>query len=374
MKVLLFILQKEFRQIFRDKIILAMMFAMPTIQLIIMPLAANFEVKNVNVVYVDHDHSSYSQKLIRKIASSGYFKIAGQPDSYRNGLEMIGNGEADLVLEIPAGFERNLVREGSQKVNLAVDAINGTKSSLGGAYLVSVLTDFNSNLDINIKSPGNVAKTPAAGITVDSSNWYNPRAEYKYYMVPGILVLLLTLIGGFITALNIVKEKEIGTIEQINVTPIKKWQFILGKLIPFWIVGIIVFTVGLVVMYVIYGIFPQGNLLILYLFAAVYLVALLGLGLLISTFADTQLQAMFIAFFFMMIFMLMSGFFTSTDSMPDWARTMSNLTPVTHFISVVRLIVLKGSGFSEVKAEFFYLIGFAVVLNGCAILNYRKTS
>ena len=374
MNVLRFILQKEFRQIFRDKIILAMMFLVPTIQLIIMPLAADFEVRNINIVYVDHDHSSYSQKLIHKIASSGYFKIAGSPGSYREGLKFIEDGDADLVLEIPPGFERGLVREGSQKVNLSVDAINGTKSALGGSYLISVIADFNSGLDVNFKLPVVANAAPKANITVLNSNWYNPRAEYKYYMVPGILVLLLTLIGGFITALNIVKEKEIGTIEQINVTPIKKWQFILGKLIPFWIVGMIVFTVGLIVMYVVYGIFPQGSLFVLYLFAGVYLVALLGLGLLISTFADTQLQAMFIAFFFMMVFMLMSGFFTSTDSMPGWARTMSGLTPVTHFITVVRLIVLKGSGFNEVKTEMLYLVGFAVFLNALAIFNYRKTS
>ncbi|MFN1215739.1 ABC transporter permease [Chryseobacterium kwangjuense] len=374
MKTLSFILQKEFRQIFRDKTILAMMFIMPTIQLIIMPLAANFEVKNINISYVDHDHSSYSRQLIHKIASSGYFIITGNPDSYQKGLKMIEDADADLVLEIPSGFEKNLVREGSQKLNLSVDAINGTKSSIGSNYLVSVIADFNSSLDINFKTGKSTASPSKAVISVEPSNWYNPRAEYKYYMVPGILVLLLTLIGGFITALNIVKEKEIGTIEQINVTPIKKWQFILGKLIPFWIVGIIVFTVGLIVMYVIYGIFPQGSILLLYAFAGVYLVALLGLGLLISTFADTQLQAMFIAFFFMMVFMLMSGFFTSTDSMPDWAKTISDFTPVTHFISVVRLIVLKGSGFSQVKTELFWLIGFAFLLNGMAIFNYRKTN
>ncbi|ANH83201.1 ABC transporter permease [Niabella ginsenosidivorans] len=374
MKVLRFILQKEFRQIFRDKTILAMMFAAPTIQLIILPLAANFEVKNVSVAYVDHDHSTYSKKLIHKIGSSGYFHITGDPHSYKDGLKLIEEGAADLVLEIPPGFERNLVREGSQKVNLSVDAINGTKASIGGAYLVAVLSDFNSGLDVNIKAANSTVMMPSAKITIASTNWYNPRAEYKYYMVPGILVLLLTLIGGFITALNIVREKEIGTIEQINVTPIKKWQFILGKLIPFWIVGMIVFTIGLMVMYVVYGIFTAGSLLVLYLFAGVYLVALLGLGLLISTFADTQLQAMFIAFFFMMVFMLMSGFFTSTDSMPDWAKTISDLTPVTHFIKVVRLIVLKGSGLPEIKNELGCLAVFAVVLNGLAIFNYRKTS
>lgn len=374
MKVLRFILQKEFRQIFRDKTILAMMFAMPIIQLIILPLAANFEVKNVNVVYVDHDHSSYSQKLINKIGSSGYFQIVATPSSYLEGLEFIEKGEADLILEIPSGFERNLVREGSQKINIAADAINGTKSNIGYAYLNVVLADFNRDLDIQFKLPKQAATLSSSLITISSTNWYNPRAEYKYYMVPGILVLLLTLIGGFITALNIVREKEIGTIEQINVTPIQKWQFILGKLIPFWIVGMIVFTVGLTVMYLVYGIFPKGSLAVLYLFAAIYLIALLGMGLLISTFADTQLQAMFIAFFFMMIFMLMSGFFTSTDSMPDWARAISEFTPVTHFIKVVRLIVLKGSGMKEVGKELLYLIIFAIVLNALAIYNYRKTS
>ncbi len=378
MKVLGFILQKEFRQIFRDKTILAMMFALPIIQLIILPLAANFEVKNVNVAVVDYDRSSYSQRLINKIASSGYFRIVGSTISYRDAIKMIEKNDADIMLEIPRGFERNLVREGSQQLNMSVDAINGTKSAIGSGYLTAVLTDFNHSLDINLKSTSNQPSTinhqPSTTIDITYSDWFNPRREYKYYMVPGILVLLLTLIGGFMAALNIVREKEIGTIEQINVTPMKKWQFILGKLIPFWIVGMIVFTVGLTVMYVVYGIFPRGSIPVLYLFAAVYLVALLGFGLLISTFSNSQLQAMFVAFFFMMIFMLMSGFFTSIDSMPNWARQMSNLTPVTHFITVVRLIVLKGSGLWQVRKEMYYLIGFALLLNGCAIFNYRKTS
>ena len=374
MKVLSFILQKEFRQIFRDKTILAMMFAVPIVQLVILPFAANFEVKNVNVVFVDYDRSTYSQKLINKIASSGYFRIVGNTISYNDALKMIEKSEADIMLELPHGFERNLAREGSQQINMSVDAINGTKSSIGSGYLTAVIADFNRSLDINIKTTSSSVIGQSSVIDITHTDWFNPRKEYKYYMVPGILVLLLTLIGGFITALNIVREKEIGTIEQINVTPIKKWEFILGKLIPFWIVGMIVFTVGLIAMYIVYDIFPKGSIAVLYLFAAVYLVALLGFGLLISTFSNSQLQAMFVAFFFMMIFMLMSGFFTSIDSMPDWARQFSNLTPVTHFIIVVRLIVLKGSGLGQVKTELLYLVGFALLLNSAAILNYRKTS
>ena len=349
-----------------------MIFAMPTIQLLIMPMAANFDVKNVNLAIVDNDHSNYSQKLITKIGSSGYFNIAASPVSYKQALPFIDKEKADVIMEIPYGFERNLVKEGSQKIALSVDAINGTKAQLGGSYLTTVINDFNDDIKLMCISPQKFNKSPVLDITF--SNWFNTRAEYKLFMVPAIMVLLLTMVGGFLSALNIVREKEIGTIEQINVSPVKKWQFILGKLIPFWIMGIVVFTIGLLIARFVYGIIPAGSIALLYLFAAVYLIAVLGFGLLVSTYSNTQLQAMFVAFFFIMIFMLMSGLFTSVDSMPKWAQTISYCTPVTHFIEVMRMIVLKGSGFDDVKMKLLYEVGFAVLLNGWAIRNYRKTS
>jgi ABC-2 type transport system permease protein len=373
MNVLLFILQKELRLIFRDKIILAMMVVMPTMQLIIIPLAIDFEVKNVNLSVVDGDQSTWSHRLISKIASSGYFRIISRETSYKAAVKHIEDGESDVVMEIPAGFERDLVREGTQKIGLSLDAINGTKASIGGAYLSSILSDFSNDLQAQLYSVQPLGGSPSS-IEVTYSNWYNPSEEYKYYVVPGILVLLLTLIGGFISALNIVREKEAGTIEQINVTPIRKWQFIVGKMIPFWVIGMLVFTLELGVIRVVYGIYPAGDFVVLYVFAAVYLLALLGFGLLISTISSTQIQAMFIAFFFMTVFMLMSGLFTTVDSMPAWARTISNLTPITHFLRVVRMIVLKGSGFADLQPELLYEVAFAIVLNGWAILNYRKTT
>jgi ABC-2 type transport system permease protein len=370
MKKLRFILRKEFRLIFRDKTILVMMFAMPTIQLIIIPMAMNFDIRHINISVVDHDHSTYSAKLISKIGSSGYFKLISSDFSYQQALQRIEKEESDLVMEIPAGFERNLVREGRQKVGISVDAINGTKASIGGAYLNSIISDFSAGLEINQLG----GSGPSGVIDITFTNWFNPLAEYKFYIVPGVLVILLTMIGGFITALNIVREKEAGTIEQINVTPIKKWEFILGKLIPFWIIGMIVFTVGLGVCWLVYGIISVGNLALLYLFAGVYMIALLGFGLLISTFSDNQIQAMFIAFFFMMIFILMSGLFTSVESMPEWARAISNSTPITHFMKVVRMIMLKGSGMADLLKELGYIAAFAIALNAWAIWNYRKTT
>jgi ABC-2 type transport system permease protein len=374
MKKLGFLLQKEFRQIFRDRTILAMMLAVPTIQLIIMPWAMNLNIKNINLSIVDNDHSSYSRQLITKIGASGYFRITSADRSYREALEHIKNGSSDLIMELPDGFERNLVREGRQTIGISVDAINGSKASIGSAYLASVIADYNINLGINqVKIPDSLTGSHGY-IDITYSNWYNPHAEYKYFFVPAVLVLLLTMIGGFMTALNIVREKEVGTIEQINVTPIKKWEFILGKLIPFWIIGMIVFTIGLLVIWGVYGITAAGSLPLLYAVAGTYMVALLGFGLLVSTYCENQVQAMFVAFFFILIFILMSGLFTSVQSMPEWAQYISAFTPVNHFIKIVRMLMLKGSGLSDILKELGYILAFGLVLNSWAIWNYRKTT
>jgi ABC-2 type transport system permease protein len=372
MRTIKFLLQKEFRQIFRNRAIVAMVIAMPVVQLIILPLAANYEVKNVNVAVIDNDHSSYSQKLISKITASGYFKLTGYDFSFKQAYRLIESDAADLILEIPQGFERNLIRENEQKLFVAVNAINGTKANLGGAYLLTVIQDFNNDVRLKFIPPGNFNQQPT--IDIASSNWYNPLLNYRMYMVPGILAILVTMIGGFLTALNIVKEKEVGTIEQINVTPIKKYHFILGKLIPFWILGNVVFTLGLIVAWLVYGIIPVGSLFLMYGFIAVYLLAVLGFGLLISTFCESQQQAMFVMFFFIMIFVLMGGLFTSIDSMPDWAKTVTRFNPVSYLIEVMRMIMLKGSGFRNISSQLGIIALFALVFNSLAILNYKKTS
>lgn len=373
MRTIRFLLEKEFRQIFRNKSILPMLFVMPMIQLLILPLAADYEVKNISLAVVDHDHSSYSQNLISTIGSSGYFKLAGYHNSFNGAFTQLESDKADLILEIPAGFERNLIRENQQKVFIAVNAINGIKAGLSGAYLGNVISKYNKEVQLKWAQTSRFSQLPT--IEIASSNWYNPLLNYRFFMVPGILVLLVTMICGYMCALNIVKEKEMGTIEQINVTPIKKHHFILGKLIPFWLIGIFVFTLGLVLIaWLVYGIVPLGNIFLLYGFLAVYLVAMLGFGLLVSTYSDTQQQAMSVAFFFVMIFTLMSGLYTSIDSMPQWAKVIAFLNPVTYFIEVIRMIILKGSEFKDIVHQFIVISLFAIVLNVWAILNYRKTT
>lgn len=372
MRTVLFLLQKEFKQIFRNRSILAMIMVMPVVQLIILPQAADYEVKNINLSVVDHDHSSFSEQLVHKITASGYFRLVSYSPSFNEAYRFIEADKADLVLEIPPHFERNLVKEDEQKLFIAVNAINGTKANLGGAYLGSIISNFNSDIRMKLVVQGKISPIPV--IDIASMNWFNSTLSYKVFMVPGILAILVTMIGGFLSALNIVKEKETGTIEQINVTPIKKYQFILGKLIPFWVLGNVVFSLGLFVSWAVYRIVPQGNLGVMYLFVGVYLFAVLGFGLLVSTICDTQQQAMFIMFFFMMIFILMGGLFTSIDSMPDWAQTITRFNPVSYLISVMRMIILKGSSLKDVLAQLGIIAAFAAVLNTWAILNYRKTS
>ena len=370
MRTLKFLLQKEFIQIFRDPSILRIIFMMPIIQLIILPFAADYEVKNINLSIVDNDHSTYSRQLINKMTASGYFRLTDYSPSFNQAVKMIENDQADLILEIPNNFEKTLVKENAAQILLSINAVNGVKGGLGGAYASNIIRDFNSDIRLQwLKQP---SLKPISAIDIVPRYWYNPNMNYKIYMVPGILVILVTMVGSFLAALNIVREKEIGTIEQLNVTPISKFHFLLGKLIPFWVIGLVVLAMGLGVARLVFGIIPVGSLVLIFAYAAVYLLAFLGFGLLISTLVDTQQQAMFLAFFFMMIFIMLGGLYTNIDSMPYWAKVVAQFNPASYYIEVMRMIVLKGSGFEDIKTQFLKMGGFALFFNVLAVWNYRK--
>jgi ABC-2 type transport system permease protein len=372
LRTLRFLLEKEFRQIFRDPAILRIIFIMPLVQLLVLPLAADYEMKNIRLTVVDHDHSPYSRRLVGKITSSGYFLLQGYNASFPRAMNDVEQDVADLVLEIPAAFESNLIRENENTLFVAVNAINGTKGGLGAAYLQQIIQAFNGEIRTEwIQLP---RYQPEPVVEVVSANWFNPSMNYHLFMVPGILVVLITVVGAFLSSLNIVKEKEIGTIEQINVTPIRKYHFILGKLIPFWILGLVVLTLGLLIARLAYGVIPVGNLGVIYVFAALYLFAVLGLGLLVSTYTANQQQAMLISFFMMMIFILLGGLYTPIDSMPRWAQYLTMANPVSYFIEVMRMVILKGSGLSDISRHIWITLGFGLLFNGWAILNYRKRS
>ena len=362
--MLRYLLEKEFKQIRRDRFLPRIIFILPLMQLIILPFAANFEMQNINLSIVDNDHTEVSRMLTDKVLSSGYFHLTDVSPAYSQALESIESNTADIILEIPSRFAQKLGSEGQSEILIAANAVNGTKGSIGSSYLSAIIQDFNGELGYGPYS--------ADGSGIRTTNLFNPHLNYKYYMVPGIMAFLLTIIGGFLSALNIVSEKEKGTIEQINVTPVPKALFLLSKLIPFWVIGFILLTIGALVAWAIYGLVPVGHFGVIYLFAAVYLIAFTGFGLAISSVSSTQQQAMFTAFFFLIIFIQLSGLFTPVSSMPVWAQNLTLFNPLRYFIEVMRAVYLKGSHFSDLTGHFVVVCLFAVFFNVLAVVSYRK--
>lgn len=374
MKTILFIVQKEFRQIFRNKAMLPIIFVMPLMQLLILSNAASFEVKNIQFSYIDNDHSVASRALISKFHASNYFKIIESFDSKVIANKEMQKGKVDVILEIPNHFERNLIKEKKTSLSVSINAIDGAAAGIENVYVSQIITEFNQNLQTKLFQYADGTLVQPQNIITIPSFWYNNTLNYKTFMVPGILVLLVTMITLFLSSMNIVREKEIGTLEQINVTPIKKHQFIIGKLFPFWVLGLVILTVGLTIAKIVFNVPILGNIGLIYLFTSVYLLVILGIGLFISNHTETQQQAMFIAWFFMVIFILMSGLFTPIESMPEWAQNITLFNPIRYFVEIIRMVMLKGATFSDISFQFFIIFMYAFILNGLAVWSYKKVS
>lgn len=366
-----YLIEKEFKQIRRNSVIPRMVMGMTIMMIVILPWAADFEIKNIHISVVDKDHSTVSSRLIRKIESSGYFKLVQVANSTQEAMPLVEANQSDLILEIAPDFEKTLIREGVADVMIQANAVNNTKGGLGSSYLTQILGNFATEIRSEWSQTSGVV-TPS--VQVVSQNRFNPHLNYKVFMVPGLMAMLLTMLGGFLPALNIVGEKEKGTIEQINVTPVGKFTFILAKLIPYWAMLFVVLTLAFVLAYLVYGLVPVGHYGTAYLMAGIYVFAITGLGLLVSNFSSTMQQAMFVMYFFVVVLLLMSGLFTPITSMPQWAQNITLFNPMRYFIQAIRMIFLKGSGLHELTTQLGALSLFALFFNSLAIISYRKNS
>ena len=373
MKIIFYIIQKEFKQIFRNKGMLPIIFVLPLLQLVILSNAATFEVKNIKFAYIDNDKSSSSRALIEKFEASTYFYVLTDFPSEEIASSAMLKGEVDVVLDIPSHFERNLQKEKKVNLGITINAIDGAAAGVENVYVTQIIQSYNKHLKTDLMQISD-AKIQPVNIETIPLFWYNETLNYKTFMVPGILVLLVTMITLFLAGMNIVREKEIGTLEQINVTPIKKSQFIIGKLFPFWIIGMGLLTIGLILARLIFDVPMVGSLLLMYAYTSIYILVILGMGLFISNFTDTQQQAMFIAWFFMVIFILMSGLFTPIESMPEWAQILTEFNPIKYFVEVMRMVMLKGSGLMDILPQLIKTIVYALIMNGLAVWSYKKTS
>ena len=382
MSSLRFLIKKEFITFKRNKFLPRLIFLFPIIVMLIVPLVANMEVKGVSIAVVDEDRSSLSQRMLSHLEASPNLRVRLTTGDYQQAFSLLEDNQVDVIVSIPKDFEKSLGQtcgggltvQGSNSAAVAINAnaVNATKGGLGSQYVLAGLTKALSEF------------TAESGLTATQSNsasgltsvryYYNETLDYRFYMIPAFIIILILLICCFIPALNLVSEKEKGTIEQINVTPVSNLEFTLSKLIPYWLIGIIVLTEAILTVGFVYGLWPEGNVGTIYLAALVFALAMSGFAIAVANISDTMQQCIFVLFFFVMLFMLMSGLLTPLGSMPQWAQYLTIAFPPRWFIGIMRAVYLKGTTLPELATDFLALTALAIFMNTLATLTYKKQS
>jgi ABC-2 type transport system permease protein len=374
MRTVFYLVRKEFLQVFRDRTTVFQIFMIPVVQLLVLANAATFDVKQIAMMVVDEDRTTVSAGLVQRLEAGRQFRVVRYEPSDAGVDHALLNRDVTGVLHIPRRFEEDLVRRGRAPVQLILNSEEGATAGIVQSYANSILAAYAKELEETLPAAtASRGHGPAAVLDLRTQRRFNPTRNYKHWMVPALMVSLTTIIGLLLTAQNITRENELGTLEQLNVTPMTKIQFIAGKLIPFWLLSLVIFTMGLTIGKLVFGIPMRGNLLLVYLAAMAYLVVVLGLGLWISTITRTQQQAMFVAFFVILIFLLMSGLFTPVDSMPPWAQWVAEANPVKHFVAVMRAVLVRGAGLETVGTPILGLAAAGLGVLALAVARYRKS-
>lgn len=357
-----YLLRKEFTQIRRNSFLPRLIIIYPIVIMCVMPWIMNMEVKNITVDVVDNDRSTQSQQLVHEIEANKYFVFHGQQPTYAAALKNIEHSEADIAVVIPQNYSRDLTLGRIPQVLIAANAVNGTKGSIGSVYLSQVV------------SANALPSAAAIQSKVATLYLYNKHLNFKLFMIPALFAIIMMLMTGFLPTLNIVNEKETGTIEQMNVTPVSKWTFILAKLIPYWFIAFFIITVCLVLAWAVYGITSVGNIALIYLLAMLLALFFSSFGLIISNYSDTMQQAIFVMWFFVVILLLLSGLFTPTRSMPSVPYLTTYVNPVSYFIEAIRTVFIRGGSFNSIAHQIFALSGIALFMGGWAVMSYKKNN
>lgn len=366
MRVLRYLLVKEYKQMFRNRLLPAVFILLPVVMMNVVPRIATQEVNNLNVAVIDCDHSTLSSRLVQKLSSSGFFQLYAVCDNYTQAYDLVKSGEADFIITVEHGFEGNLYRTGDARVATTVNAVNGMKGGLGSSYLTQIITQYAQELNIEAGLGGRLP------IKVEPRYLFNPGLEYKPYMIPALIAMTLILLVGFLPALSIVGEKERGTIEQINVTPVGRTVFVLSKMIPYWSVGLFIVAFSMMLAWKIHGVQPEGSIALVFLFNLPYIFTISSLGLIVSNYSDNMSQAALVMFFFIVIFILTSGLLSPLASMPALAKEVTRLNPLRYIITAMREIYLKGSSFSQLISQFVPLCIYGVAAGSWAMWSYQK--
>lgn len=360
LRILGALLRKELLLMKRNPIIPKIIFIMPIGVMLLLPLVATMDVRNVNVTVVDNDRSQLSRRLVADMDATSELKVTHIVGTHSEAVRNVEDGKADVILTIPPHWSRDL-----SQLYVEANGVNATKGTLGAQYVsASLMTTLHQWQADN----GPVASIPSVSV----KNSYNPTLNFRNFMIPALLIILLIIICGFLPALNLVSEKETGTIEAMNVTPVGRFTFVLSKLIPFWITAIFVITVGMLIGWLVYDLWPVGCVWDIYVAAILFSLVMSGLGVAIANRSATMLQAIFVMFAFIMIFQLMGGLFTPISSMPQWAQIVTYAVPPRYFNEIIRAIYLKGASMSDLWLQYVCLAGISALISVFAAWSYKK--
>jgi ABC-2 type transport system permease protein len=361
------IIRKEFIQTFRDKRMIIPLFIAPVIQLILFGFAVTTDIKNISVTVLDLDRTSESRTLISSIEASPSFDLDYHVDSYDSIDDLIQRGKIQAAIVIPVEFEKDLKRNKQAQVQLIADGTDANTATIIMGYIGQLIAMHSESILAEFRQLG------VGGIMIPEPRiWYNPELKSSVYMVPGVICLVLLLTTLIFTSMAITKEREMGTIEQLIVSPIKPWQLMVGKTIPFCLIGIVDVALVILAGKLIFSLPIQGSLVFLFFVALVFIVTSLSLGLLVSTVSRTQQQAMMTSFFIIMPAMMLSGIFSPLDSMPRLIQHITYLNPLRYFSTALRGILLKGNDLAILWPEILALFLFGVSFIIISSLRFRK--
>lgn len=371
MQRIIYLIQKELRQILRQRIYLGIIFIMPFIQIVLLGFAITTEVKHVPLTIVDQDGSFTSRRIVEAFSVNETFNYVGGTHNFKQAKVLLERGKIRFILVIPEHFERDLKNGNQPTVQAVLDGVDGNSAGVALGYLTQIALKLQKEW---FQQAGLLtAKLMKVHLTeIETRMAYNPDLTSVNNIVPGILAILLMAVTSFLTGMSIVREKEIGTLEQLMVTPIRNRELILGKVLPMMLVAFLLFNVGILGAGVIFGLWIKGNLLTLYFMMLLFSLSTLGLGIFASTLARTQQQAMFIAWFFMVFAMLLSGFFIPIENMPKIIQLITYLNPVRYFMVVIREIYLKGTQIQYLWKEGLAMLAFGLITFISASLRFRK--
>jgi ABC-2 type transport system permease protein len=364
---------KEFIQVFRDKRTRFVLFGPPIIQMLIFGYAATFEIYHVPTVVLDLDQSQESRELISRFSSSPYFDVQRQLTDDRQVGDLLDQGKATIGLEIHAGFAQNLRKGQTAPLQVILDATNSNTALIASSYITQIALGFAQDYQkdrIYRILPQVLEQIPS--VQLEQRPWYNPDLRSRWFFVPGIIGSLTLVLVVTLTAFAVVREREIGTLEQLMVTPIRPWEFILGKTLPYFLIGLVDVSLIATVGTFWFGVPFRGNLLVLFAGAILFLLSMLGVGLLISTVSSTQQQAMVTSFFFIMPAVTFSGFGFPISTMPRWLQSLTYLSPLRYFLVVLRGTYLKGVGMEILWPQMLAMAGLGISLLVIAALRFHK--